>query len=297
TTDPMVAAVDRLWDAGFVVVVAAGNSGLWGNMTINSPGNSRKAITVGSISDRGTGHNFSDDRRSSFSSRGPSAGDHVLKPDLMAPGNRVVAAVDGNSQLARWLWWRKRACDRYCAGTYLEMSGTSMAAPMVAAAAALMLEKEPHLSPDTIKARLMRSARRVNDDLTSVGAGTLDIMAAMTQTGVMHRPALSPLVQQSTSGALLIESTAALWGHPHWSNASLYHGSSSWNAAGGNTGTISGVSANGYLWTDETVSARGYLWTDEVFARGYLWTDEETVRARSLLSVDENGNVIMNDDP
>ena len=72
-------AVDQLWDAGFVVVVSAGNYGRDGNFTITSPGNSRKVITVGSLTDSGTGSDFSDDYVSTYSSQGPTLGDHILK--------------------------------------------------------------------------------------------------------------------------------------------------------------------------------------------------------------------------
>ena len=58
TTDPLVLAVEQVWDAGIVVVVSAGNYGRDGNMTISSPGNSRKVITVGSLTDKGTGNDF-----------------------------------------------------------------------------------------------------------------------------------------------------------------------------------------------------------------------------------------------
>ena len=70
-----------------------GNYGLLGHFTITSPGNSRKIITVGSLTDSGTGNDFSDDYVSTYSSRGPTLVDHVLKPDLIAPGNRYVAAI------------------------------------------------------------------------------------------------------------------------------------------------------------------------------------------------------------
>ena len=59
--DPLVQAVEEVWDAGIVVVCSAGNYGRDGNFSITSPGNSPKVITVGSITDKGTGTDFSDD--------------------------------------------------------------------------------------------------------------------------------------------------------------------------------------------------------------------------------------------
>ena len=69
------------------------------DFTITSPGNSRKIITVGSVTDNGTGTDFSDDYVSTYSSRGPTLFDHVLKPDLVAPGNRVVASIPATGKL------------------------------------------------------------------------------------------------------------------------------------------------------------------------------------------------------
>ncbi|MEO0573987.1 MAG: S8 family peptidase [Pseudomonadota bacterium] len=296
-TDPLVHAVEQLWDAGIVVVIAAGNDGRYGNMTINSPGNSRKVITVGSVSVNGTGANYSDDYVSSFSSRGPSMGDLVMKPDLLAPGNKVVASVQGGTFLDNALPGRRKPCSRStaCADNYLEMSGTSMATPLVAAAAALMIEKNPSITPDTVKARLMRSARKIDASPIEAGAGVLDINAALNETGIMYRSALSPLANRGQGNqGILIEDTAALWGHSRWSASYLYQGGDNWSDGSGSGD--SSINATGFLWTDETVQARGFLWTDEVFARGFLWTDE-TVEARSLLDFEGVGEADLNDDP
>lgn len=300
TTDPLVLAAERLWDAGIVVVAAAGNDGHSGNMTINSPGNSRKVITVGSLTDAGTGNDASDDYASTFSSRGPSTGDLVLKPDLLAPGNKIVAAISSNQVLAQLLPTRHESCTRNgCNSMYLEMSGTSMATGVVSAAVALMLEKSPNLTPDTVKARLMRSARKMDDEPTTVGAGTLNINAALNDTGHVYRTALSPLmIRSDATDGILVEDTGQLWGHSRWAASVLYQGATGWQQAstGSGLGLANGdVSANGFLWTDEGVWARGFLWTDEdVWARGFLWTDE--VGARSFLESDGNGTH-LNDDP
>jgi len=252
TTDPLVLAVEELWDAGFVVVIAAGNEGYAGSMTITSPGNSRKVITVGSVTDSGTGLDHSDDYTSSFSSRGPTIGDYVLKPDLLAPGNRVIGSVDTKSTLAKLLKQRLKACkksDTECGdSTYLEMSGTSMATPLVSSAAALMLEKDPTLSPATIKARLMRSARKIDADPTEAGAGIVDADAALSDSGIVTGEALSPLVVfDETSNAVLIEDTAILWGDDLWGAAYLFNNGLSW-ASGASYTDASGVTANGYMW-------------------------------------------------
>ena len=184
-----MAATEALWDAGMVVVAAAGNLGRNGHFTIKSPGNSRKIITVGSLTDKGTGNDFSDDFVSTYSSRGPTAGDNVLKPDLVAPGNRVGAVIPGGRRsCATTCLHRIVACNQTgCEGDYLVLSGTSMSTPLVAATVALMLEKDPSASPATIKARLMRTARKLDVDPTIGGAGVLDIDAALDDASVVAR--------------------------------------------------------------------------------------------------------------
>ena len=271
TTDPLVRAVEQVWNRGIVVAVAAGNFGREGYFSTTSPGNSRKVITVGSLTDNSTGE-FSDDYASTYSSKGPTAGDHVIKPDLVAPGNRLIAATPSTSTLATLLPNNKVACtDSDCDDDYLELSGTSMATGLVSAAAAMMLQKDPSLTPATVKARLMRSARKFGESPILAGAGLLDIDAAMNETGIITGQALSPLMAfDSASGGTLVQDTATLWGDEIWGAGYL------WTDGVNATGYLwtDGVSANGYLWTDGGVDANGYLWTDGgVFANGYLWTD------------------------
>ncbi len=313
TTDPLVIAVEKLWDAGIVVVVAAGNDGFAGPMTVTSPGNSRKVITVGSLTDQGTGKDYSDDIVSSFSSTGPTVGDLVMKPDLVAPGNRIVATIPDESLLGTFLQRRLVGCLTAlgritCKNAYLEMSGTSMATPMVAAAVALMLEKEPTLAPATVKARLMRSARKLPAAPTAIGAGLLDVDAALGETGVIAGEALSPLVTYDTTlQATLLEETGTLWGGETWSASYIYHGGVSWQA--GIATTDGGITATGYGWTDVSIEASGYGWTNSgvqakgygwtnggVHAKGYGWTNS-SVEAKSLLETGIDGSGVINDDP
>lgn len=274
TTDPLVRAVEEVWRRGIVVTVAAGNFGREGYFSTTSPGNSRKVITVGSLTDNGTGE-FSDDYASTYSSKGPTAADHVIKPDLVAPGNRLIAATPMTSTLASLLPNNKVDCtaSSQCEYNYLELSGTSMATGMVSAAAALMIQKDPSLTPATVKARLMRSARKLGESPIVAGAGLLDIDAAMNETGIVNGDALSPLMAfDEESGGTLIQDTATLWGDEIWGAGYLW--TNGGINANGYLWTDGGVNANGYLWTDGGVNANGYIWTDGgVFANGYLWTD------------------------
>ncbi|MEM9386006.1 MAG: S8 family serine peptidase [Pseudomonadota bacterium] len=260
STDPLVRAVEAAWDAGLVVVASAGNYGRDGNFTITSPGNSPKVITVGSITDQNTPE-LGDDYVSTYSSRGPTLVDHYLKPDLLAPGNRVVASVGAYSQLYVDYLDRRNGSD------YLELSGTSMAAAMASGAVVLMLSKDPQLNPGTVKARLMRSARKVQGTILETGAGVLDIEGAMDESGWISGQALSPRLARSNDGATaLIENTAALWGHPAWSNAYLWSDGYLWSDAY--------LWSDGYLWSDAYLWSDGYLWSDAyLWSDGYLWSD------------------------
>ena len=281
-TDPLVHAVEALWDQGVVVIAAAGNLGTGGALTIKSPGNSRKIITVGSLTDYGTAEH-EDDYISSFSSRGPSIGDFIMKPDLVAPGNRIVAAIPESAELREELPDRllDDACvtedlvevldangDYVCDNAYLELSGTSMSTPLVAAAVALMLDKDPTLNPATIKARLMISARKIEEDPINTGAGVLDVEGALNATGVVDGEALSPrLLVDEVNEGYYIEDTATLWGSVDWAAHSVWADGSEWSADGS-------TENDGLLWADRNLWADGNLWADRnLWADSNLWAD------------------------
>ncbi|MEM9408795.1 MAG: S8 family serine peptidase, partial [Acidobacteriota bacterium] len=198
--DPLVNAVESLWQQGVVVVSAAGNHGREGHYTVASPGISRRVITVGSLTDQGTATKF-DDHVSTYSSLGPTAVDNFVKPDLLAPGNRYVSTSSDGSYLTGQLGEAPSACFKtQC--SYMELSGTSMATAVVSGAAAVMIAADPSLNPDTIKARLMASARKIEGDPITVGAGVVDIQAALKATGTTHYAA-SPRLLQAEDGGLL----------------------------------------------------------------------------------------------
>src|SRR6185436_7753795 len=142
----------RAIDAGLVVVAAAGNMGKTEDGrpvvgAIISPANTPAALTVGALNTRGTPQR-SDDVMASYSSRGPSRFDFVLKPDLAAPGNKIVAPAVPGSQLVQD--FPERLTGRGTNG-YIELSGTSMAAAVVSGAVALVLEANPSLTPSDAK--------------------------------------------------------------------------------------------------------------------------------------------------
>lgn len=158
--------MEKAWKAGIVVVVAAGNEGRnnsFGNdgyATIMSPANDPYVITIGAMKTLST-LTRADDLIASYSSKGPSAIDHIVKPDLVAPGNRIIAALDAGSALpTNYPQNILTGYDRKDRDHYFKLSGTSMAAPMVSGAAALLLQKTPSMTPDQVKARLMKTASK-----------------------------------------------------------------------------------------------------------------------------------------
>lgn len=236
-TDPLCQAVEAAWKAGIVVVCAAGNRGrleasnqnggvAYG--TINSPGNDPYVITVGALNDQNT-KSRNDDWIATYSSRGPSAGDHIVKPDLVAPGNMIISLRQPGSELETlaggtnliplsYYWnqdWSRESRQ------YFHLSGTSMAAAVVSGAVAMMLERDPIASPDTIKARLMISARKTwradgkTPDVFSRGAGLLNIPLSLRANFHVNAPALSPWAQWAPGG-IRIHLARSLTGTGTW---------------------------------------------------------------------------------
>jgi subtilisin family serine protease len=184
-TDPLTLAAGRAVEAGIVVVTAAGNQGLnargepqYGGIT--APGNAPWVLTVGAASHNGT-IDRADDTIAPFSSLGPSAIDFVPKPDLVAPGVGISSLADEGSSLfaarPEGRIWGTVPTD---SAPYLSLSGTSMAAPVVAGTVALMLQANPELKPAAVKAVLRASAEaRPGYSPLAQGAGFLNARAAV----------------------------------------------------------------------------------------------------------------------
>lgn len=148
--DPLNQAVMQAWANGIVVVVAAGNDGP-DPMSIGVPGNNPYVITVGAFTDNFTPNDWSDDYITPFSSAGPTL-DGFVKPDVVAPGAHIVSTMMNDSYL------KKQHQAHKVGKNYFEMAGTSQAAAVVSGIAALMLSKNPTLTPNEVKYRLMQSA-------------------------------------------------------------------------------------------------------------------------------------------
>ena len=181
-TDPLCVAVERAVRAGIVVVASAGNYGQTATGAnvlggITSPGNAPSAITVGALDTKGTADR-SDDIVAAYSSRGPTAIDLQVKPDLVAPGTRLVSLEANASYISKtYPQWHVAG-----AGTnaYLRLSGTSMAAAVVSGGAALLLNAEPELSPAQVKVALQTGARFMpSAGLIAAGTGSVDFAQSL----------------------------------------------------------------------------------------------------------------------
>jgi serine protease AprX len=202
-TDPLARAARSAVASGITVVVAAGNfgqsaSGALRYGTVSSPGHDPSVITVGSVNMKGTATR-GDDVVNNFSSRGPTRGsyvdaagvrqiDNLLKPDLVAPGNRIDGAMstDKDAKKLNTLVTSHPGLQRGNSGKtnagrmLMSLSGTSISAPAVSGAVALMLQSNPGLTPPLIKAILQYSAQPLaNANLLEQGAGLLNIDGAV----------------------------------------------------------------------------------------------------------------------
>ncbi len=184
-TDPLTLAAKRAVEAGLVVVTAAGNLGRNGEGApqyggITAPGNAPWVITVGAASHMGT-VDRADDIVAAFSSRGPTALDYLAKPDLVAPGVGSESLADPSSALyAAYPQWLLPGTVLTWYKPYIALTGTSMAAPVVAGTAALMLQANPALTPNAVKAILQYTAQSyaAYNPLTQ-GAGFLNARGAV----------------------------------------------------------------------------------------------------------------------
>ncbi len=294
--DPLCQEVELAWKAGIVVVAAAGNAGrdlalnTEGYGTIEAPGNDPYVLTVGAVRTMGTPAN-TDDAMASYSSKGPSFIDQVSKPDIVAPGNLVTSLHAANSSLQQNNPSFFTPMSFYVLGgklltqsspDYMPLSGTSMATGVASGAVALLLNANPALTPDQVKALLMENANKAvlpqtsvvtdagntytaHNDVFTVGAGYLDIAAAVKNAKTTVFPtgtAMSPIASYDpNSGTVgLVTDSTALWGRTAlWGASNVY-------------GTNAFVGGSTALWGRDATQASTALWgRDDPQAYTALW--------------------------
>jgi serine protease AprX len=223
--DPLDKAVEKLWFSGVTVVVAAGNYGVAGAASgvPFAPGNDPFVITVGANDiDGSVGVN--DDDAAPWSAYGYTL-DGFAKPEIGAPGRYMIGPVPTTSTLLS-----ERPTQARGTG-YMELSGTSFAAPLVAGVAAYMMAINPTWTPDQVKGALMLTAKGLPSAAPlSLGVGEMDAPAA---TDVVNPPnpnlALNQFKTADATGGTTPVFDAASWANASWANASW--ASASWASA------------------------------------------------------------------
>jgi serine protease AprX len=265
--DPLSQAVERLWFNGVVVVAAAGNYAVNGAQSgvRYAPASDPFVITVGAL-DIGNDSNTSNDVAAPWSAWGYT-NDGFLKPDISAPGRYMIGACPASATLCQSGGQNPSLLPQ----GYVQLSGTSFAAPLVSGAAAALLALHPDWSPDQVKGQLMLTASPLpNATRGSVGVGELNMKDAI-DPGRAHdnttppnpNLALDAFVTGSANGpafdAASWASAAranASWNSASWASASW--ASASWSSASWNNASWASASWNNASWASASWSSASW---------------------------------------
>ncbi|HVF21168.1 MAG TPA: S8 family serine peptidase [Mycobacteriales bacterium] len=290
TLDPLNYAVERLWQQGIVVVVAAGNSGP-DALTIRKPGDDPMVLTVGAYDDRGN-TNTSDDHVPKWTSRGPTSAGYP-KPDVAAPGRTLIALRSFGSTVE---FDNPKAL---VSPAYIKGSGSSQASAVTAGAAALLVAARPSLTPDQVKALLTKTASPIPfGDPLQQGSGRISVAAAMTadpgpaswQTPVatglgsleLSRGGRTVSTDCNDDGVLDVivgdlTAQCATWDPAKWTGGTWTGGTwtgGTWTGGTWTGGTWTGTAWAGGTWTGGTWTTNdwtGGTWTGGTWTGG-TWT-------------------------
>jgi serine protease AprX len=222
---PLCAAVERVWSRGIIVVVSAGNRGAAANAVHFPPANDPFVITVGAVTDMGT-RERADDSEREWSARGLTQHLHV-KPDVMAPGSRIVSLLSSADS-----YIGQRHPDLVVSPHYLRLGGTSMAAPVVAGVAALMLEADPLLEPDQVKWILMNTTRPFRyQSLYEPGVIRAEQAVFYSRRASPQRANVGLIPSAGLGGSGQADWETAYWETAYWETA--YWETAYWNHAWG----------------------------------------------------------------
>ena len=306
-TDPLCQAVMKATQHGIVVIVSAGNSGKAADGSpvlggITSPGNSPFAITVGAINTKATTKR-SDDVMATYSSRGPTKFELAVKPDVVAPGNKVVSLEAQGSYL------QKSYSMLHVAGGasngYMHLSGTSMAAAVVSAGAALLMEANPNITSAQLKIALQSGATFMNDGgLMGGGAGSVNFWTSRKTASNGLTDIVSTLI-----GGVLSPSSGAIFWDAGTMTSRIYAGSGirllslpeyplAWLTPGflkwddlnlvGLSNPLGSSQPNQILWGDVAMwtPSQQILWGDTIYTpegQQILWGDSSTTEDDQIL--------------
>lgn len=257
--DPIDQAVEKLWLNGVVVVAAAGNYAVNGaeSGVQFAPGNDPFVITVGAA-DIGTRVTGGDDTPAPWSAWGYTP-DGFMKPELAAPGRYMVGPVPTSGVL-----YSQRPASVTSPG-YMQLSGTSFSAPVVAGAAAMLLGQHPDWTPDQVKGALMLTATaEPKVKLGQLGVGDVNIAAARAiRTNHIPNPnaALEQFVGAAADGTAVFNSAA-------WASAA--HASAAWADAAWSDAAWSSAAWSSAAWSDAAWSDAA--WASAAWASA-AWSD------------------------
>jgi serine protease AprX len=241
-TDPLDAAVEQAWLHGITVVAAAGNLGSAADAVSYAPANDPYAITVGATDGQGTA-SPADDVQASWSSNGITQ-DGISKPDVLAPGAHIVTTLAPGSSFAG-------ACPTcVIGGSYFQLSGTSLAAPIVAGIAADLLAAHPRWTPAMVKGAIVNTATPLSGGQREVNA-----IAAYWAGGsqLSSDQGLTPngLIDPDTNS---IDYDAASWSAASWSSAvnplAASWSAASWSCVGCSPGDGDDINPTAASWSD-----------------------------------------------
>ena len=263
--DPLDLAVEKLWFNGIFVVAAAGNYGspTGPSGVMHAPGNDPFIMTVGAV-DIGNKVALGDDSNAPWSAYGYTE-DGFAKPELGAPGRYMIGPVPQGSTLVA------QKPGNVVAPGYIQLSGTSFAAPVVAGVAAQLLARHPDWTPDQVKGALMMSAKPVPQAKPgSVGVGQLNAGKAGDLKGTPPNPnlALNRFLSAGAGGASF---DAASW-------AATVSGNASWAAASWADASWATASWSAASWADASWAAASWAdasWAAAAFAQA-SWADSAT---------------------
>jgi serine protease AprX len=233
-TSPLDAAAEILWFNGIVVVASAGNNG---SATLYAPANDPFVITVGATNDLNTA-SLTDDIVASFSAYGTDESGRA-KPDLVAPGTNLIAYLPDAGSLTISVEHPTNRID----ANYFRMSGTSMSAPLVSGAVAILLQSNPNLTPDQVKYRLKATANKTwpGYNATTAGAGYLDVYAAVKGTTTQSANTNNLPSQLLSTGTDPITFGSVGWNSVGWNSVG-------WNSVGWNSVGWNSVGWNSDYW-------------------------------------------------